>query len=85
MKNGETTRRSEGGGVSIARPEHRLNIIKLGLKIQDENAVNSIARKRPTKTLLSLFAIESHFGKLALLDSASRATYLGRSHQSYDC
>ena len=67
MKNGETTRRSEGGGVSIARPEHRLNIIKLGLKIQDENAVNSIARKRPTKTLLSLFAIESHFGKLAFV------------------
>ena len=67
MKNGETTRRSEGGGVSIARPEHRLNIIKLGLKIQDENAVNSIARKRPTRTLLSLFAIESHFGKLAFI------------------
>ena len=36
IKNGETTRRSEGGGVSIARPEHRLNTIKLGLKIQDE-------------------------------------------------
>ena len=67
IKNGETTRRSEGGGVSIARPEHRLTSIKLGLKIQDENAVNSIARKRPTKTLLSLFAIESHFGKLVFV------------------
>ena len=40
------------------RPEHRLNTIKLGLKIQDENAVNSIARKRPTKTLGSLVRVQ---------------------------
>jgi hypothetical protein len=45
--------------------EHRLNTVKLFADSQDGNWVFSIARKRPTKTLLSLFAIESHFGKLA--------------------
>jgi hypothetical protein len=37
------------------------NIIRMRWKFRDENAVNSIARKRPTKTLCSLLAIESHF------------------------
>src|SRR4029450_6629355 len=40
------------GCTGRMRPEHRLNTIKLGLKIQDENAVNSIARKRPTKNAI---------------------------------
>jgi hypothetical protein len=45
--------------------EHHLNTVKQSGEGQDENWVFSIARKRPTKTLWSLFAIESHFGKLA--------------------
>jgi hypothetical protein len=46
--------------------EHYKNTIKDRTDAQNGNAVNSIARKRPTKTLSPLFAIESHFGKLAV-------------------
>jgi hypothetical protein len=35
-----------------------------------ETRVNAIARKRPTKTLSSLFEIESHFGKLTFSQQA---------------
>jgi hypothetical protein len=45
--------------------EHRLNTVKIVVEVQDENSVNPIARKRPTRTLCSLFAIEGHLGKLA--------------------
>jgi hypothetical protein len=45
--------------------EHHLNTVKQGAEVQNENWVNSIARKRPTKALCPLLSIESHFGKLA--------------------
>jgi len=45
--------------------EHRLNTVKIFAGSQDGNWVFSIARKRPTKTLWSLFAIECQVGKLA--------------------
>jgi hypothetical protein len=42
-----------------------LNAVKDCLAVQSENAITSIARTRPIKTLWSLFSIEGHFGKLA--------------------
>jgi hypothetical protein len=41
-----------------------LNTVKLRADVQDENWLNSIARKRPTKTLCSLLSIESRLPKL---------------------
>jgi hypothetical protein len=42
-----------------------LNAIKNVGEVQSENAIVSIARTRPIKTLSSLFSIDGHFGKLA--------------------
>jgi hypothetical protein len=45
--------------------EHYLRTTRLRWKLRLENWVFSIARKRRTKTLWSLFAIERQVGKLA--------------------
>ena len=42
-----------------------LNAVGKFLAVQSENAITSIARTRPIKTLWSLFSIDGHFGKLA--------------------
>ena len=59
--------------------EHHLNTVKQGAEVQNENWVNSIARKRPTKALCPLLSIESHFGKLDIAGSrpVSRAVPSG--------
>jgi len=44
--------------------EHRLNTIKRSPDAQNENWLNSIARKRSTKTPCSLLSIDSRFPKL---------------------
>jgi len=44
--------------------EHHLNTIKRSSGAQNENRVDSIARTRSTKTLLSLLSLLSHFPKL---------------------
>jgi hypothetical protein len=43
-----------------------VNTVELFADVQDENTVNSIARKRPTRTLCSSFAIEGHFGNMSV-------------------
>jgi hypothetical protein len=47
-----------------------LNAVKQSPSGQNENWMFSIARKTPTKTLCSLFATESHFGKLDITDQS---------------
>jgi hypothetical protein len=68
--NASSQKRRKRGALPSAglrdQREHHLNTIKRREKVQDENWINSIARQRPTKTLLSLFAIGSHFGKLSV-------------------
>jgi hypothetical protein len=49
--------------------EHRLNTIKRRAEVQNENRVNSIARKRPTRTPCSLLSIESRLPKLDVVGS----------------
>jgi hypothetical protein len=49
--------------------EHHLNTVKLRADVQNENWLNSIARKRPTKTPCSLFAIDSPIPKLDVAGS----------------
>jgi hypothetical protein len=44
--------------------EHRLNTIKRSPDAQNENWLNSIARKKPTKTLCTLLSIDSRLPKL---------------------
>jgi hypothetical protein len=51
--------------------EHRLNTIKRGTEVRNENWVFSIARKRPTRTPCSLLPIESRLPKLDVAGSWS--------------
>ena len=50
--------------------EHRLNTIKLGAEVQNENRVSCIARTRLTKTLCSLLSIDSRLPKLDVAGSS---------------
>jgi hypothetical protein len=59
-----------GGWHSLSvRGEHRLNTVKLCADVQNENWLNPIARKRPTKTLCSLLSIDSRLPKLNVAGS----------------
>ena len=75
-------------GKSSRSGEHRLNTVKRRPEVQNENWLNSIARKRPTRTLCSLSSIESHFGKLEIMKieeltkSAATAGYQLKSDYS---
>ena len=53
-----------GFRCSLGYREHCLNTVKRSPDAQNENWVNSIARKRSTKTLCSLLSIDSRFPKL---------------------
>ncbi len=53
----------------MAAGEHHLNTGKLRPEVQNENCLNSIARKRSTKTLCSLLSFDSRFPKLDVAGS----------------
>jgi hypothetical protein len=60
---------TKGQGHRRRRGEHHLNTVKRRPEVQNENWLNSIARKRQTKTLCSLFAIDSRLPKLDVAGS----------------
>jgi hypothetical protein len=64
-----TTFRAVSRGRGAPQREHHLNTVKRSPDAQNENWLNSIARKRPTKTPCSLFAIDSPIPKLDVAGS----------------
>jgi hypothetical protein len=58
-----------GAGDRHQQHEHHLNTVKRSPDAQNENWLNSIARKRSTKTPCSLFAIDSPIPKLDVAGS----------------